>query len=140
MRARLRAGEPAAFGELFDEHARAVYHHGYRLTGDRAVAEDVLSTTFLQAWRMRRRAAARIPGITVVDDATDALGRHGIAIARTDGLSRTEWIFDRTGLQFLGERSVLTEAMGPVPAGTVTASTAIVARAIVDRAGQEPAS
>ena len=55
MRARLRAGEPAAFGELFDEHARAVYHHGYRLTGDRAVAEDVLSTTFLQAWRMRRR-------------------------------------------------------------------------------------
>jgi RNA polymerase sigma-70 factor (ECF subfamily) len=55
MRARLRAGEPAAFAELFDEHARAVYHHGYRLTGDRAVAEDVLSTTFLQAWRMRRR-------------------------------------------------------------------------------------
>jgi RNA polymerase sigma-70 factor (ECF subfamily) len=55
MRARRRAGEPAAFGELFDQHAWAVYHHGYRLTGDRAVAEDVLSTTFLQAWRMRRR-------------------------------------------------------------------------------------
>jgi hypothetical protein len=86
------------------------------------------------------KAAARIPGITVVDDATDALGRHGIAIARTDGLSRTEWIFDRTSLQFLGERSVLTETMGPVPAGTVTASTAIVVRAIVDRAGQEPPS
>jgi hypothetical protein len=64
-------------------------------------------------------------------------------VAREDrepgGLSRIEWIFDRTGLQFLGERSVLTEAMGPVPAGTVTASTAIVVRAIVDRAGQEPA-
>ena len=55
MRARLRAGDPEAFAELFDEHARAVYHHGYRLTGDRAVAEDVLSTTFLQAWRLRRR-------------------------------------------------------------------------------------
>jgi hypothetical protein len=86
------------------------------------------------------KAAARIPGITVVDDATDALGRHGIAIARTDGIARTEWIFDKTSLQFLGERSVLTEAMGPVPAGTVTASTAIVVRAIVDRAGQEPPS
>jgi RNA polymerase sigma-70 factor (ECF subfamily) len=55
MRARLRAGEPAAFGELFDEHAQAVYHHGYRLTGDRSLAEDVLSATFLQAWRMHRR-------------------------------------------------------------------------------------
>jgi len=55
MRARLRTGDPQAFAELFDEHARAVYHHGYRLTGDRAVAEDVLSATFLQAWRLRRR-------------------------------------------------------------------------------------
>jgi RNA polymerase sigma factor (sigma-70 family) len=55
LRARLRAGEPAAFGELFDEHARAVYHHGYRLTGDRSAAEDVVSATFLQAWRIRRR-------------------------------------------------------------------------------------
>lgn len=55
LRARLREGEPAAFGELFDEHARTVYHHGYRLTGDRSLAEDVLSTTFLQAWRMRGR-------------------------------------------------------------------------------------
>jgi RNA polymerase sigma-70 factor (ECF subfamily) len=55
MRARLRAGEPAAFGELFDEHAQAVYRHGYRLTGDRSLAEDVLSATFLQAWRIRGR-------------------------------------------------------------------------------------
>jgi RNA polymerase sigma-70 factor (ECF subfamily) len=55
MRARLRAGESAAFGELFDEHAPAVYHHGYRLTGDRSAAEDVVSATFLQAWRIRRR-------------------------------------------------------------------------------------
>jgi RNA polymerase sigma-70 factor (ECF subfamily) len=55
MRDRLRTGEPAAFGELFDEHAQAVYHHGYRLTGDRSLAEDVVSTTFLQAWRMHRR-------------------------------------------------------------------------------------
>src|SRR5690606_12896603 len=55
MRARLRAGEAAAFGELFDQYARAVYHHGYRLTGDRCAAEDVLSETFLQSWRARER-------------------------------------------------------------------------------------
>ena len=55
MRARLRAGDKAAFGELFNEHAQAVYHHGYRLTGDRSLAEDVASTTFLQAWQTRAR-------------------------------------------------------------------------------------
>jgi len=55
MRARLRAGEPAALGELFDEQAQAVYRHGYRLTADRSLAEDVLSATFLQAWRIRQR-------------------------------------------------------------------------------------
>ncbi|HLT09994.1 MAG TPA: CU044_5270 family protein [Micromonosporaceae bacterium] len=85
------------------------------------------------------RAAARIPGTEVVDDAVDALGRHGVAIARThDGL-RTEWIFDRGTLQFLGERTVTTETPGSfVPPGIVTASTAVVARAIVDRPGQLP--
>jgi RNA polymerase sigma-70 factor (ECF subfamily) len=58
LRERLRAGEPPAFGELFDAYARAVYLHAYRLTGDRGVAEDVLSATFLQAWRLRERIDA----------------------------------------------------------------------------------
>lgn len=54
-RARLRAGEQAAFAELFDQYATAVYHHAFRLTGDWSTAEDVVSTTFLQAWRLRER-------------------------------------------------------------------------------------
>jgi len=33
-RARVRADEPDAFRELFDEHARPVYNHSVRLTGD----------------------------------------------------------------------------------------------------------
>jgi RNA polymerase sigma-70 factor (ECF subfamily) len=55
LRARLRAGEPEAFAELFDEYARVVYQHGYRLTGQRALAEDVVSATFLEAWRIHQR-------------------------------------------------------------------------------------
>jgi RNA polymerase sigma-70 factor (ECF subfamily) len=55
VRGRLRAGDRGAFGELFDEQAQAVYRHGLRLTGDRHAAEDVVSATFLQAWRMRER-------------------------------------------------------------------------------------
>jgi RNA polymerase sigma-70 factor (ECF subfamily) len=56
-RGRLRAGDPAAFGELFDEHAPAIHRHAARMTGDWAVAEDVVSLTFLEAWRLRGRLA-----------------------------------------------------------------------------------
>lgn len=52
-RARIRAGDPDAFGSLFDDYARAVYNHAFRLTGDWSAAEDVLSLTFLEAWRLR---------------------------------------------------------------------------------------
>ncbi|GAA3931021.1 sigma-70 family RNA polymerase sigma factor [Actinomadura viridis] len=55
MRARVHAGDPDAFRELFDEHARSVYNHAFRLTGNWSVAEDVVSLTFLEAWRLRDR-------------------------------------------------------------------------------------
>ncbi|MGR6318159.1 RNA polymerase sigma factor [Micromonospora soli] len=58
VRGRLRAGDPDTFRELFDEHARSVYNHGFRLTGDWSVAEDVVSLTFLEAWRLRERVDA----------------------------------------------------------------------------------
>ncbi|MFI0985689.1 RNA polymerase sigma factor [Streptomyces exfoliatus] len=54
VRARIRAGDTDAFGSLFDDSARAVYNHAFRLTGDWSVAEDVLQLTFLEAWRLRR--------------------------------------------------------------------------------------
>ncbi|MFF9580491.1 RNA polymerase sigma factor [Streptomyces achromogenes] len=58
MRARLRAGEPAAFAELFDSYARGVYNHAFRLTADWSTAEDVMATTFMEAWRLRDRIDA----------------------------------------------------------------------------------
>ncbi|MER6106230.1 RNA polymerase sigma factor [Streptomyces sp. NPDC001832] len=53
VRARIRAGDPDTFGTLFDDYARAVYNHAFRLAGDWSAAEDVLSLTFLEAWRLR---------------------------------------------------------------------------------------
>jgi RNA polymerase sigma-70 factor (ECF subfamily) len=51
----LRAGDqPEAFGELFQRHARAVYVFCARRTADLAVAEDLVSVVFLEAWRRRR--------------------------------------------------------------------------------------
>ncbi|MET9553374.1 RNA polymerase sigma factor [Streptomyces sp. NPDC006645] len=58
LRARIRDGDADAFAEIFDSYARAVYNHAYRLTADWSVAEDVMSETFMAAWRMRERADA----------------------------------------------------------------------------------
>lgn len=85
------------------------------------------------------RAAAKIPGTVVVADSVDAAGRHGIAVARTDELdTRTEWIFDPNTFEFLGERSYLAKDTIDGKAGTLTGTTAILARAVVDRKGQRP--
>ena len=53
MRARIRDGDESAFGELFDAHAQAVYRYAVWSDGDHANAEDVVSLTFLEAWRIR---------------------------------------------------------------------------------------
>ncbi len=47
------AGDPAAFGEIFQRHARAVYNYLFRRCGDWATAEDLTSIVFLEAWRRR---------------------------------------------------------------------------------------
>ncbi|MFK0169498.1 RNA polymerase sigma factor [Streptomyces sp. NPDC090306] len=54
-RRRVRDGDRAAFALLYERHARAVYNHGLRLTGDWSTAEEVMSETFLAAWRARTR-------------------------------------------------------------------------------------
>ncbi|MFD0036099.1 CU044_5270 family protein [Streptomyces anulatus] len=87
------------------------------------------------------RAAARIPGVVLVDDSVDAAGRHGVAIARTDEAdgARTEWIFDRETYTYLGERTVQTRDAEGVRAGTVRGHTAVTDRAVVDAVKQRPA-
>jgi RNA polymerase sigma factor (sigma-70 family) len=55
LRARIRAGDPDAFGLIFDKYARAVYNLGFRLTANWSTAEEVVSLTFLEAWRLRAR-------------------------------------------------------------------------------------
>ncbi|MED7954807.1 RNA polymerase sigma factor [Streptomyces sp. BE20] len=55
QRGRLRSGDQWAFGELFDETAGDLYRYAVRVSGDWAVAEDVVQLTFLEAWRLRHR-------------------------------------------------------------------------------------
>jgi RNA polymerase sigma factor (sigma-70 family) len=46
-------GEPDAFGVLFERHAHAVYNYLFRRTADWALADDLTSVVFLEAWRRR---------------------------------------------------------------------------------------
>ena len=48
-----RVGDAEAFGELFERHGRAIYNYCFRQTADWTVAEDLVSTVFLEAWRRR---------------------------------------------------------------------------------------
>jgi hypothetical protein len=78
------------------------------------------------------RAAALIPGVSVVADAADAVGRHGVAVAFTYQGTRTEWIFSKQTLHYLGERDV------DVANGSTTGEAAVLQRAFVDHVGQLP--
>ncbi|MCW3843450.1 RNA polymerase sigma factor [Micromonospora yasonensis] len=102
VRARIRAGDPDAFRDLFDEHVRSVYNHGFRLTGDWSVADDVVSLTFLEAWRLRDRIDAGAEGgslrpwllgiaTNVARNVRRAARRHAGALAR---LPRAEVVPD----------------------------------------------
>lgn len=90
IRAGVRAGSPAAFGQIFEEHGRAVYRYAVRVTGDWATAEDVVSLTFLEAWRLRAKVEPDgeslrpwLLGIAtnVLRNTRRAARRHTIALA-----------------------------------------------------------
>lgn len=50
---RASSTDAGAFGELFARHAQAVFAFCARRTGDLALAEDLTSVVFLEAWRKR---------------------------------------------------------------------------------------
>lgn len=91
------------------------------------------------------KAAAEIPGVAVVNDATDAIGRHGVAVARLNEKNgqRSEWIFDRSTYALLGARTVQVgkpaKDQVQFKRGTVLSTTAITERAVVDEMKQAPA-
>jgi hypothetical protein len=82
------------------------------------------------------RLAATLPGATLVPHATNAVGRAGIGIMWTSKTAKqvyqNEWIFDRTTLQFIGERIFNPKT------GQVTGESAILQQAFTAKAGQHP--
>jgi RNA polymerase sigma factor (sigma-70 family) len=91
LRSRVRVGDPAAFNMLFDAYSRAVYNLAFRLTGNWSTAEEAVSLTFLEAWRLR--ASVEMEGgslrpwllgiaINVNRNMSRAARRHQAALSR----------------------------------------------------------
>jgi RNA polymerase sigma-70 factor (ECF subfamily) len=90
----LSTGDPEAFGEIFRRHVRSVYAICFWRTGDAAMAEDVTSVVFLEAWRRRelvvldqRSALPWLLGVAnhTSRNATRSLRRYTQALKRLDG-------------------------------------------------------
>ncbi|MEU3166935.1 CU044_5270 family protein [Streptosporangium sp. NPDC006930] len=83
------------------------------------------------------RAAGTIPGVETVDEAEDAAGRRGVAVAMVNRLGgvRHEYIFDPVTYLYLGERVVVVdESVAGAPEGTLLSSTAQLKVEVADRA------
>ncbi|GAA1761941.1 CU044_5270 family protein [Agromyces humatus] len=80
-------------------------------------------------------AAARIPGVEVLDDEANLNGRTGVAIGRDEGANgfRQEIIIDPETGELIGERQVLLRESGGMPAGTAFGWTAVTTT-VVDEA------
>ncbi|MFF2777364.1 RNA polymerase sigma factor [Streptomyces sp. NPDC058052] len=88
---RLRAGDRDAFAEIFDAHARTVHAYAVRLTGDWAAADDIMSLTFLEAWKRRGKLRDEVGDVrawllgvatNVSRNTARAARRHRAAMAR----------------------------------------------------------
>jgi RNA polymerase sigma-70 factor (ECF subfamily) len=60
---RLRAGDTAAFAEVYDSHSRVVYGLILRMVRDSAIAEDLLQEIFLKLWRSASSLDSRATSI-----------------------------------------------------------------------------
>ncbi|MYY06426.1 MULTISPECIES: CU044_5270 family protein [unclassified Streptomyces] len=86
------------------------------------------------------RAAAKIPGVVMVDKAQDGDGRPGVALARTDERTheRTELVFDADSYDYLGLRAYLVQDTELGRKGTVTELQAVLDRGVVDSRDATP--
>ncbi|MEV0746333.1 CU044_5270 family protein [Streptomyces sp. NBC_01220] len=87
------------------------------------------------------RAAAKIPGVVVVEKAQDGDGRPGVALARTDERTheRKELVFDANSYDYLGLRAYLVQDTELGGKGTVTELQAVLDRGVVNSRDETPA-
>lgn len=121
-------GSDAAFAELFDRHHRAVYNYCFRRTANWALAEDLMSATFLEAWRRRDEVRLSADSLRpwLLGVATNLLRndirsrrRRARAVARISGSSSLDdAVADDVAARVDDQRRMaeLLDAIGELPA------------------------
>jgi RNA polymerase sigma factor (sigma-70 family) len=113
--ARAERGEADAFGVLFERHGPAVLQFCFRRTADAALAEDLTSIVFLEAWRKRGRlqlfqesARPWLLGVAlnVVRSQYRTQRRHSDALARLPAPAAAEPESDRAIARIDAEREM----------------------------------
>ncbi|MFJ3783860.1 CU044_5270 family protein [Streptomyces sp. NPDC090093] len=136
--------EPEALLRLVREQTRGAGESGGSGSDADQRAFTAIGTLLAETWAPPEvtaalyRAAALIPGVTVLPSATDAAGREGVAVARTAHGEQTQWVFDRTTSAFLGERTVLAESTQAGRAGTVLGVSAVLVKGAAFAPGEPP--
>jgi hypothetical protein len=131
QRARVRAGDHDEFGVLFSEHARRQPDRPARPAWHE---QDQAPPP--QAARRAQSPHGPRRGGRPHGDGGGHSDRAGIGIMWTSKTAKqvykNEWIFDRTTLQFIGERIFDPKT------GQVTGESAILQQAFTAKAGQRP--
>ncbi len=99
---RMAGGDVSALGELYDQHARAVYSLACRILRDPGEAEDVVQDVFAQAWKQASR----------FDAARANAGAWLMMMSRSRAIDRLR--ARRTRLQTIPDAETLADA----PEGT----------------------
>jgi hypothetical protein len=86
-----------------DTSGHSVHYRAFQLIG--GLLGGLLPPPDLQA--ALYEAMAKIPGVTAAQEATDAVGRHGVALARIENRIRDEVILDKATYEYLGRASIV---------------------------------
>lgn len=113
---RTEGDDVAAFGHLFDRHAKAVYNYCFRRGADWSLAEDLTSTVFLEAGKRRRELTLQ-PGsgalpllfgiaINLLRNQRRSLRRYQAALERMPSPQHNPDISDEVSQKLDDERSM----------------------------------
>ncbi|MGZ6672938.1 MAG: hypothetical protein ACXVFM_11370 [Solirubrobacteraceae bacterium] len=132
--------EPAAFAAIFDRHHEAI-HTYLRRRLDAPIAEELAAETFTRAlhgvgrYDHGYRALALVPGVQLLGNVHDRLGRAAIGVAFNEHTGmRQELLFDPDTAEIRNEREVVAHRVQEIRAAVGTAIEDVVytRRAVTD--------
>ena len=109
---RVRGNDREAYALLFERYADSVYNYCFRRVGEWALAEDLLSTVFLEAWRRREKELPPdkvLPWLfgianNVIRNQRRSRRRHAAALQRLPRASAEDTMADDTNERLDDER------------------------------------